>query len=73
MTEKKQEYQAEGPKNLKRCTCGATVFQGPFQRGEIRNGVMIVRETLYQCVGCNAVWDISKLGEIAVPTISTTV
>lgn len=45
----------ESPKTAKRCTCGASVFQGPFQRGPIVDGLQIVRETLYQCVNCNRV------------------
>ena len=49
-TEKKEKT-----KTIKKCICGATVFQGPFQRGPIVDGVQIVREILYQCVNCNRV------------------
>ena len=56
------------PKTVKRCACGATVFQGTFQRGQIVDGVLAVRETLYQCVNCHAV---KPLGEYADHVVET--
>ena len=50
------------PPVKKKCPlCGATMFQGPFQRGEIINGEFVVREELYNCVGCHSVKPVDEL------------
>ena len=57
-------------KTLKQCpNCGATVFQGPFQRGPIVNGKHDAQETLWQCVNCNRVSPVDGLAdhEVEVP------
>jgi len=41
------------------------VFQGPFQRGEIINGKLEVREILWQCMGCNKVGPLEAFKEEA--------
>lgn len=41
------------PKLRKECVCGATVFQGPYQRGEVVDGKLEVREEVVQCRGCH--------------------
>lgn len=49
---------------IKQCpNCGATIFQGPFFRGEIgMDGTMVtVRETVFQCMGCNAIKGLHEL------------
>jgi hypothetical protein len=39
-----------------RCpTCGANFWQGPFDRGPIEEGELIVAEMVYSCVNCHAV------------------
>jgi len=48
-------------KTVKMCECGATRFQGPFQRGEIVDDEFRVQETLYQCVACNRVKPLEKI------------
>lgn len=55
------------PKTLKQCECGATLFQGPFRRGEIRNGDFLPREILWQCVNCNRVQTVEQLHDLAIP------
>ena len=41
-------------KTIKQCpNCGATVFQGPYGRGEIVNGEFVTKETLYNCANCH--------------------
>jgi len=49
--------------NRKKCACGARVFQGPYYRGEIVDGELAVRETLYQCVHCHTVQPLDAIGE----------
>lgn len=53
-------------KTLKRCECGATVFQGPYQRGEIVDGQMKVRETIFQCVNCHAVKPVTAIADYTI-------
>lgn len=54
--DKPTETARAATKEIRQCTCGATVFQGPFVRGPIENGQHIERERLYQCVNCHHVW-----------------
>ena len=56
----------EKTKTIKKCICGATVFQGPFQRGPIVDGMQIVRETLYQRVNCNRVDALEKFEDFPI-------
>lgn len=49
------------------CECGARIFQGPFQRGEIINGAVVVRENLYQCVHCHRVKPIEQISDEQYP------
>lgn len=52
------------PRVVRECpACNATIFQGPFNRGEIANGVLEPREVLYQCVRCNRVLPLSEIPE----------
>ena len=47
---------AKKAKVRKQCpACGAFVFQGPYKRGEIHDGKMVVQEKVYSCVTCHAV------------------
>lgn len=50
----------------KQCPCGATVFQGPVQRGEFVDGAFVVRETVYACVRCHRVLPVEQMLEITV-------
>ena len=47
-----QQSQSRAGKTVKQCICGATVFYGPIPIGEIVDGVMIPRETMYTCTNC---------------------
>ena len=52
MAKTKDEVPAD--KVIKKCpSCGATLFQGPYGRGEIANGEFVVKETLYNCANCH--------------------
>lgn len=49
---------------LKVCPhCTATMFQGPFFRGPIQDGVLIKREEVYQCMNCHQFMGIEQLNE----------
>ena len=62
-TQKTEAEAAESVKGTKkRCECGASVFQGPYQRGEIINGKFAHHEIVYQCRNCHRE---KKLDEIA--------
>ena len=64
----KDEKKTDSAKTAKRCpACQATVFQGPFQRGPIVDGMMTVRETLYQCVNCHAVRPLEQFEDYPLP------
>jgi hypothetical protein len=52
-----------------RCDCGATVFQGPFQRGEFVGGTFVVRETVFQCRGCHKEYDQAAIAALPVRTV----
>lgn len=41
--------------------CHSTMWQGPFNRGNIINGELVVRESLYNCVNCHAVLPVSEM------------
>lgn len=59
----------QAPANLEplKCPyCASTIWQGPFQRGPIIGKAMVVREVLYQCMGCNQVMDLPKIERGAV-------
>lgn len=47
MAKKKQADRAECP------NCGATLFQGPFQRGHFEGSKFVVDEEVYQCRNCH--------------------
>lgn len=50
------------PKVEKECpSCHATMFQGPWQRGPIVDGVFTPKETLYNCVNCHAVLTVEQM------------
>lgn len=49
-------------KVIKKCpSCGATVFQGPYHRGEIVNGEFEAKETLYNCANCHRPLAVSEM------------
>lgn len=55
-------------KITKRCpNCGATIFQGPVQRGPIVGDVHQVKETLYTCVNCHALKALHELDDYELP------
>ena len=47
-------------------SCKATIWQGPFMRGPIRNGEFAANETLFQCMNCHAVMPIEQMNSRAV-------
>lgn len=58
----KSQTEPQGQKVIKMCSCGATVFQGPFAVGAIVNGTMVPNYEEYRCVRCNKT---QRLDEIA--------
>ncbi len=69
MATKSQSSEVSEPvaqKVIKMCTCGATVFQGPFPVGPIVNGVMAPNYEEYRCVRCNKPDQLDKIGDHAV-------
>jgi hypothetical protein len=50
------------PAVVKECPkCHSTMFQGPWQRGPIVDGVFAAKETLYNCVGCHVVLSVAEM------------
>ena len=53
-------------KTRKKCpTCGAYVFQGPYDRGEIINGKMKVKSQVYQCLNCHHISPLEAVDGLA--------
>lgn len=59
---------ASDTRTLKKCPkCNATRFQGPVQRGEIRDGQFVPVQTLFECVHCHFVAELDELLDWVVP------
>ena len=58
-------------KRLRQCTCGATVFQGPFPVGEFVDGKFVKREDQWRCMNCNTVRSAAEMGALAEREVQT--
>ena len=65
MPKASQAEPKQANKNIKQCECGATLFQGPFYRGEFVGGTFIARDEIYQCRNCHREWLLAEVTSLA--------
>lgn len=64
MAKAKQDSDVTVDKIIKECpNCRATLFQGPYHRGEIVNGEFVAKETLYNCANCHRPLALSEMND----------